>query len=70
MTDDDRLVTLLRSAMPPVPGDGPVRDLWPAVVDRARPPRAWSWLDLAVAAAVVAAGVMFPGWLVSLAYYL
>jgi hypothetical protein len=63
-------VRLLRSAMPPAPGDGPIRDLWPAVVDRARWARSWSWLDLAVIAVVVAAGVMFPSWLVSLVYYL
>lgn len=70
MTDDDRLVSLLRSAMPPAPRDGPTCDLWPAVVDRARPRAPWSWFDLAVAAAVIVAGVLFPGWLVSLAYYL
>lgn len=70
MTDDDRLVSLLRLAMPPTSRDGPTRDLWPAVVDRARGKGPWSWFDLAVAAAVIAAGALFPGWLISLAYYM
>jgi hypothetical protein len=56
--------------MPPTSRDGPTRDLWPAVVDRARGKGPWSWFDLAVAAAVIAAGALFPGWLISLAYYM
>ena len=70
MTDDDRLGSLLRAALPPAPDDGPSRDLWPAIVAGERTRRSWSWLD--VAAWVFLAGAVFgsPGYLVALAYYL
>jgi len=70
MTDDDRLARLLCSSLPPAPEGGPSRDLWPAVVDRGRPRRSWSWLDLAAAAVIGGAVISSPGWLLALAYYL
>lgn len=70
MSDDDRLTQLLRSAVPPAANAMPSRDLWPAVVSRSRAPVQWSWLDLSVAAVVLAALLMFPDWLWLLAYHL
>ncbi len=70
MNDEDRLERLLRAAMPPVPEALPSRDLWPAVVSRCSAGVTWSWLDLALAALVVVALVLFPDWLWLLAYHL
>ena len=73
MTDQDRLERLLRSALPPSGELAPSRDLWPSILGRtqARPTlTAWSWLDISMAAAVVAALVMFPDWLWLLFYHL
>ena len=67
---DDRLQELLLAAMPPSADDGPTRDLWPQMARRfERAPR-WSYLDLSLAAAVLAALAMFPEWLWPLAYHL
>ena len=68
MTDEERLKTLLRAALPPVSTDGPSRDLWPAIRTRT-PPVRWSWIDLGLAAAVSAVCVWQPGWFVWLAYH-
>lgn len=70
MTDDPRLVTLLRSAMPPIGTPTPSRDLWPRIVKRRQGP-VWSrsWLDLALAAGVAAALLMRPDWLSLLVYH-
>jgi len=72
MTDDDRLQRLLRSALPPI-GDtdrGSSRDLWPLVVDRLHGKAEWSWLDVGLAAIVVALLLIVPEWLWLLAYHL
>ncbi len=69
MTDDTRLPTLLRAAMPPVHGDGPSRDLWPVVAGRKPELPKWSWLDLSIAACSAAALVVRPDWLLFLAYH-
>jgi hypothetical protein len=71
---DDRLKNLLHSAFPQPDGQKPSRDLWPSIVDRIQAPAAWSWLDMSVAAAVVAGVVialwMLPKALLLLAYNL
>ena len=71
MTDDDRLLRLLRSALPPVVGDHtPSRDLWPAVADRIQAPDGWAWLDISLAAVVTVVLVIFPEYVSLLAYHL
>jgi hypothetical protein len=70
MTDDDLLRHLLRSALPPRAALGPSRDLWPLVVNRIEAPAEWSWLDIGLAAIVALVLVMFPQWLLLLAYHL
>ncbi len=70
MTDDDTLLKLLRSAVPPTVDERPARDLWPTI---ARGPRArgrWSWVDVGVAAGVGIALTMVPAWFWVLAYHL
>jgi hypothetical protein len=68
MTDDD-LERLLRAAVPPVETSGPRSDLWPALGRRLDAPPQWAWIDLGLAAAVVAALVMFPDWVSLLVYH-
>ena len=70
MTGDERLQHLLRSAVPSAAGPGPSKDLWPLVENRFRTPRGWSKLDVSLAAIVVLVLLMFPGWLLLLAYHL
>jgi hypothetical protein len=70
MNDDDRLRGLLRSALAAPPVDRPVRDLWPDVVERMRRPQAWTWIDMAVAAVVASALLLFPESLLLLSYHL
>ena len=70
MTDDERLQHLLRSALPPVAGQGPSRDLWPSVANRIQAPAGSPWFDLGLAAVVAIALLMFPEWLLLLAYHL
>jgi hypothetical protein len=70
MNDDDRLVQLLRSALPPTGAVGPSRDLWPRVAGRMGARVRVSWLDLALAAVVAAALLIHPAWLRLLAYHL
>ena len=70
MTEDERLEQLLRSSLPPAATSGPSRDLWPLIVSRSRTPVGWSWLDISMAAVVAAALLMFPQWLLLLAYHL
>jgi hypothetical protein len=69
MIDDERCAVLLRAALPMVTAESPSRDLWPAIVARGRVP-VWSWLDVGLAMATVAALIVSPGWLWMLAYYL
>ena len=70
MTDDDRLQHLLSSALPPVAGQGPSRDLWPLVVNRILAPVRPSWFDISLAAFVAILLMVFPEWLLLLAYHL
>lgn len=70
MTDENRLEYLLRSALPPAPASGPSRDLWPLVVNRIQAPPRWSWIDAGLAAVVTIALLMFPEWILLLAYHL
>ena len=75
MTDEERLAELLRRAMPPVRFDGltdehPSRDLWPRVARRLQPSPRWSPLDLALAAAVAIALMLFPQALWLIAYHM
>jgi hypothetical protein len=70
MTDDDPLRQLLRSALPPPAAQGPSRNLWPLVVNRIEAPAGWSWLDIGLAAIVALVLVMFPQWLLLLAFHL
>jgi hypothetical protein len=70
MTDDEHLHHALRAALERTTPGGPSRDLWPLIVQKSRTPSGWSWLDLALAAAVVALLLMRPQWLWLLAYHL
>ncbi len=70
MNDHDRLVHLLRAALPPASAAGPSRDLWPRVASRIETRVRVSWLDLALAAAVAVALLMHPAWLWLLVYHL
>ncbi len=70
MTEDERLIDLLRSTLPPIAADLPPRDLWPALLGRDEH-RAWgSWADLALAVAVALAFMLFPQSLIVIAYHL
>jgi len=69
MTEETRLVALLRSAVPPVVTAGPSRDLWPLVVKRSEERPKWPWFDVALAAGVGVAFLMRPDLLVLLAYH-
>ena len=72
MTDDDRLRQVLRSACPPVVGEGPSHDVWPLLVNRIQAPAtvAWVWLDASLAAVVTIVLLIFPEYLSLLAYHL
>ncbi len=72
--NDNQLRNLLHSAFPELDCPTPSRDLWPSIVERIQTPAKWSWIDLCVAAGVVAgvtiALVMLPKALLLLAYHL
>jgi hypothetical protein len=70
MNDDDRLVHLLRTALPPAGLARPARDLWPRVANGMESRVRVSWVDLGLAAALAAALLMRPAWLWLLAYHL
>jgi hypothetical protein len=70
MTDDERLETALRTALRRTAADRPSRDLWPLIVERSRARAGWFWLDLGIAAAVLALLLAQPVWLWLLAYHL
>lgn len=67
---DEHLNTLLRAALPPSANDGPRRDVWPRIAARLEERGRWSYVDLGLAAAVVAALALNPEWLWLLAYHL
>ena len=70
MTEEERLVRLLRSAFPPTNALEPTRDLWPSLVGWKRPPATWWWIDLGVASAVALTLLLFPDWFLFLAFHL
>lgn len=70
MSDDERLRQLLGSAFPRIAEPDPSRDLWPAVANRIHAPARPSWLDISLAAAIAILLLMFPEWLLLLAYHL
>ena len=70
MTDHDQFTQLLRAALPPMPDQAPSRDLWPDVLHRTQVRASWTWIDLSVAALVVATLAAFPEWIWLLAYHL
>jgi hypothetical protein len=70
MTDDDRIVDLVRASLAPSAGERPSSDLWPSVVARLNQPAAGPWLDIGLAAAIAAALLIFPQWALLLAYHL
>jgi hypothetical protein len=67
---DERLKDLLTAALPPAAVNGPARDLWPALAGRCEEPPRWTYLDLALAAAVVTVLALFPESLWLLAYHM
>lgn len=68
---DERLKDLLRTTLPPsITEAGPARDVWPRLAARVEQRAGWSYLDLALAAAVCAALGLNPEWLWLLAYHL
>jgi hypothetical protein len=69
MTDDERLIALLREALPDVSTAAPSRDLWPAIAGRRQRPVGWSWVDLGIAAGVCGAFLWQPKWFVWLSYH-
>jgi hypothetical protein len=69
MSDDERLIGLLRQALPSVSTASPSRDLWPGVATRCCRSTRWSWVDLGIAAGVCGAFLWQPGWFVWLSYH-
>lgn len=70
MTDDSRLLALVRSAVPtPLVTAVPSRDLWPLVVKRSEERPKWSWLDVGLATGVAIALAIWPDVLLRLAYH-
>ena len=67
---DERLQELLLTALKPSADAAPRRDLWPRMANRFEQAPRWSYLDLGLAAAVVAALAIYPEWLWALAYHL
>jgi hypothetical protein len=70
MTNDDRLHDLLRSALARTDASAPRRDLWPDVMHRRRTPIRISPADVGAAALVGLMLLLFPQWLLLLAYHL
>jgi len=70
MTDDERIADLVRAALPHPAGGGPSADLWPAVVERLDRPIGSPWLDVGLAAGIIAMLLAFPQWALLLAYHL
>ena len=69
MTEDSRLLTLVRSAVPPVLTRVPSRDPWPCVVKRSQERPKWSSLDVGLATGVAMALPIWPDLLLLLAYH-
>lgn len=61
MTSDEQFSESLRRTVRPVARTPAPRDLWPRLRERIERPRpAWSWLDAALAAAVVLGCALAP----------
>lgn len=70
MSDDlGPIAEALRRAVPPMPRDGPRRDLWPDLARRMTGRRV-PWFDWMVGAAAVAASVGLPAVVPTLLYLL
>lgn len=70
MSDDiGRITAALRRAFPPVPEEGPRRDLWPDVMRRVTARRI-DWFDWIVAAAAVGVSLGLPTVVPALLYLL
>ncbi len=69
--DEKELKVLLKQALGPVQSADPQHDLWPQMLRRldAQPLRV-PWFDWALAAAVAAALLFFPGTIPALLYHL
>jgi hypothetical protein len=70
MMTDEQLADLLRQSTPPTTDLPPTHDVWPAIVARTQEPVGWTWIDLGMAAALLAALALQPQWLWLLAYHL
>jgi hypothetical protein len=70
MNDDERLQQLLRSALPSSADRRGANDLWPSVVERLQQRPGWTWIDMAVAALVATALLLFPESVFVLSYHL
>lgn len=69
MTDETRILALLRSAVPPVAIETPSRDMWPRIVKRSADSQKWSWLDVGLGVGVTIVLVMRRDLLMLLAYH-
>ncbi len=69
--NEKEIKALLKQALGPVQNTEPQRDLWPQMLQRldAQPLRV-PWFDWALAAAVAAALLFFPGTIPALLYHL
>ena len=70
MNDEEFVRMLVKSALPRVELRRPARDLWPAVLQRARVSPRWSVGDWSAAAIIAAALLLFPKWFWFVAYHL
>jgi hypothetical protein len=67
---DEKLIRLLKAAVPPTRERRPSRDLWPLAIDRVRGPVRGYWLDIGLAAGVILALLLFPEYVPLLACHL
>jgi hypothetical protein len=70
MNDDERLQQQLWSALPSSADRRGANDLWPSVVERLQQRPGWTWIDMAVAALVATALLLFPESVFVLSYHL
>lgn len=69
--DQERLLQLLKQAVPPVTQCEPRRDLWPAMQRRLQArPSAPPWFDWALAGGLAVCACAFPAWIPVFLYYL
>jgi hypothetical protein len=70
MMTDEQLAALLQRTVATMTDESPSRDLWPSIVARGQQPAGWTWVDLGMAAAVIAALALQPQWLWLFVYHL